>query len=326
MKIKNLYIEESILGDTSAKKIEQKFKFENKIICKNYKEVFNPKNQNFRIQKETISVILAKKNNNLILRAPKNFSIGIPNNFYFSHMLNCIYDCNYCFLQGMFNSAYFVIFINFEDFNSEIKRILSTSNQKTCFFSGYDCDSLAVDKITGFIDFFVKKFKKYENGILEIRSKSTKIDSLLKFSPSTNIIPAFSLNSEKTIAIHERNTPKLQNRLNAIKKLQNHGWNIGIRLDPFIWSESKDLLPFFFIKIFKNLILNKIHSVTIGNFRMTNSYLKKMSKINSKDPFILQQFILQNFKNDLKEKQLFELEKIKKSVAKFVCESKIFIN
>ena len=130
-------------------------------------------------------------------------------------MLNCIYDCNYCFLQGMFNSAYFVIFINFEDFNSEIKRILSTSNQKTCFFSGYDCDSLAVDKITGFIDFFVKKFKKYENGILEIRSKSTKIDSLLKFSPSTNIIPAFSLNSEKTIAIHERNTPKLQNRLNA---------------------------------------------------------------------------------------------------------------
>ena len=59
---------------------------------------------------------------------------------------------------------------------------------------------------------------------------------------------------------------------------------------------------------------------------MTNSYLKKMSKINSKDPFILQQFILQNFKNDLKEKQLFELEKIKKSVAKFVCESKIFIN
>ena len=208
------------LGDTSAKKIEQKFKFENKIICKNYKEVFNPKNQNFRIQKETISVILAKKNNNLILRAPKNFSIGIPNNFYFSHMLNCIYDCNYCFLQGMFNSAYFVIFINFEDFNSEIKRILSTSNQKTCFFSGYDCDSLAVDKITGFIDFFVKKFKKYENGILEIRSKSTKIDSLLKFSPSTNIIPAFSLNSEKTIAIHERNTPKLQNRLNAIKNFK----------------------------------------------------------------------------------------------------------
>ena len=37
-----------------------------------------------------------------------------------------------------------------------------------------------------------------------------------------------------------------------------------------------------------------------------------MSKINSKDPFVLQQFILQNFKNDLKEKQLFELEKKKK--------------
>lgn len=61
MKVKNLYIEEDVLKDENALKIQKKLRYENKIICKNYREVFNPKNQNFRIQKKEPSVILAKK-------------------------------------------------------------------------------------------------------------------------------------------------------------------------------------------------------------------------------------------------------------------------
>ena len=61
MKIKNLYIEEEILNNKRALKIEKKLKYENKIICKSYKEIFNPKNQNFRIQKNEPSIILATK-------------------------------------------------------------------------------------------------------------------------------------------------------------------------------------------------------------------------------------------------------------------------
>lgn len=34
------------------------------------------------------------------------YGLGGDKNFYFSHMLNCIYDCRYCFLQGMFRSAH----------------------------------------------------------------------------------------------------------------------------------------------------------------------------------------------------------------------------
>ena len=40
MKIKNLYIEEEILNNERVIKIEKKLRYENKIICKNYKEVF----------------------------------------------------------------------------------------------------------------------------------------------------------------------------------------------------------------------------------------------------------------------------------------------
>ena len=61
MKIKNLYIEEDVLKDEKAIRIQKKLRYENKIICKNYREVFNPKNQNFRIQKNEPSIILATK-------------------------------------------------------------------------------------------------------------------------------------------------------------------------------------------------------------------------------------------------------------------------
>ena len=31
-------------------------------------------------------------------------------------MFNCIYDCDYCYLQGMYPSANIVVFVNHEDF------------------------------------------------------------------------------------------------------------------------------------------------------------------------------------------------------------------
>ena len=92
------------------------------------------------------------------MKSPKNFTIGFKENYYFSHMLNCIYDCKYCFLQGMFNSANFVIFTNFNDFINEIIKKSSNKNKKLCFFSGYDCDSLALEKVTNFLKVFLKVF------------------------------------------------------------------------------------------------------------------------------------------------------------------------
>ena len=39
-------------------------------------------------------------------------------------MLNCIYDCKYCFLQGMFNSANYLVFVNYQDFFLQLMKLL----------------------------------------------------------------------------------------------------------------------------------------------------------------------------------------------------------
>lgn len=326
MKVKNLYMEEEVVNNERALKIEKKLRYENKIICKSYKEIFNPKSQNFRIQKNEPSVILATKKKNLVLKAPKKFSIGLSENYYFSHMLNCVYDCNYCFLQGMFNSAHYVIFVNYEDFFINIEDMIKNKSSDICFFSGYDCDSLALEDITGFIEFFLKKFIRLKSGILEIRSKSTNIKSIKKIDPSNNIVPAFSLNPEYSIKSHEHNTPKLINRLNAINELQNLGWNIGIRFDPFIWYGDFSKMSIFFKEVFTSIRINNVHSVTIGNFRMANNYLKRMVKINPTDPYIFEKHLSQILNNTNVDNLESKMAKIKEKISKFVDESKIFAN
>ena len=75
---------------------------------------------------------------------PPDYGLGADRHYYFSHMLNCLYDCRYCFLQGMYQSANYVLFVNFEDFQSDIRSIAEANpDQQHFFFSGYDCDSLA---------------------------------------------------------------------------------------------------------------------------------------------------------------------------------------
>ena len=93
MNFDNIYLEEEITELTETKRILNNINYQNIVTCKNYKEIFNPKNQNFRIQKLNPSIILAKKKNNFVLETPKNFTIGYKKNFYFSHMFNCIFDC-----------------------------------------------------------------------------------------------------------------------------------------------------------------------------------------------------------------------------------------
>ena len=117
-------------------------------------------------------IISSRKKNNFVLKAPEGFGIGASKNYYFSHMYNCIYDCKYCFLQGLYSSANYLIFVNYEDFLNQIKNLVTRNKGKNItFFSGYDCDSLAMEKVTSFADFFLKNYFKR---ILFMRMKYQK--------------------------------------------------------------------------------------------------------------------------------------------------------
>ena len=76
---KIIYIEKEIKDHKRVKKIVNKFNKPTIIYIDRYTEVFNKKNQNFRLQKINPSIILAKKYENFLLKTPSKYTIGKKN-------------------------------------------------------------------------------------------------------------------------------------------------------------------------------------------------------------------------------------------------------
>ena len=274
--INTIYYEKQIKDHPRVENIFSKFNKVRRISIDRYGELFNRRNQNFKLQKINPSLILAKKHKGFVLPTPKGFGIGGTNNYYFSHMYNCIYDCRYCFLQGMYSSANFVLFVNFEDFDIEIKRLINKHKNIT-FFSGYDCDSLALENITGFASHIIPLFRDNPSALLEFRTKSIQINPLDRVSPIENCVIAFSLMPDKMSLELDNKAPTIKRRIEAIKRLSEIGWKIGLRFDPLIYGKKwKDYYKELHENIYSSINLNSVHSISYGPLRFPSYMYKKI--------------------------------------------------
>ena len=283
-----IYIEEQVIDDPMTLRICNRYPRATRIICQHYGEIFNRRSQNFRLQKQRPALILARKQQKLVMDAPPAYGLGGNHHYYFSHMLNCVYDCRYCFLQGMYRSANYVIFVNHDDFKQAIvKTVTRNQYQRSWFYSGYDCDSLVFDPVTGFINNFIPFFRQHPQAWLELRSKSPYTRSLLQHAPLDNAVIAYSFTPDKISAALEHGVPDQTKRIEAIKKLQQHGWKIGLRFDPLIYCDDyKDQYSNLFQQLFDILDPDRLHSVSLGSFRLPKGFFTTMTRLYPDNTFL----------------------------------------
>lgn len=278
-----IYYEKEVLRYERARQILERFRYLPQIECLRYGDVFNRKAQNFRLQKTKPALILAVKHGKLILPVPDGYGFDSNPGYYFSHMLNCVYDCRYCFLQGMYSSANYVLFVNFEDFASQIELFAEEAARDGTsinFYSGYDCDSLALEPVSQFVNFFLPLFERLDNATLEIRTKSTQVRSFLEHEALANCITAMSFSSEDSYQRWEHKVPSIEKRLTSLKRLQEQNWPVALRFEPII-CEPNSLAQYqsLFDKIFSELDAEKLHSVSLGEFRMPQDFHKRIVKL-----------------------------------------------
>ena len=275
-----LYIEREVLGHPRTQRICKRYPDARHITIDRHTDLFNARSQDFRQQKQNPALILAHKASKRVHATPPGYHIGGRHNYYFSHMLNCIYDCRYCFLQGMYQSANHVVYVNSEDFMHDITDTAKQNADDSWFFSGYDCDSLALDPITHFVDDCLDHFSKLPNAWLELRTKSTQIRPLLARKALPNVVAAFSLSPQAIVAAEEHGTPSLAKRLDALERLQAQGWKIGLRFDPLLYADNFEALyGEMFDQVFSALDLSSIHSVSLGVFRLPKGFHKKLVRL-----------------------------------------------
>jgi spore photoproduct lyase len=283
-----IYVEEEILGHPRTLQIQARFPDAEVVPCSRYGEIFNRRAQHFRLQKRRPSLILARKHRSFVTAAPEGFGIAGARNFLISHLHNCIYDCRYCFLQGMYRSAHYVVFINYEDFQWAIEeRIRSLRGEPAWFFSGYDCDSLALEPVTRFAASFVPFFARFPQSFLELRTKSTQVKSLLEMEPPPNVIVAFSFTPAEVQAAVEHLTPSVDRRIRAMERLQERGWRLGLRFDPLIWDPRfRDQYRRLYGAVFGAVRAESLHSVSLGPFRLPPDYFRTLARLYPEDPLL----------------------------------------
>ena len=325
--IETVFIERQVTEHPNTKLILERLPNSNVIEINRHQELFNKRQQNFRLQKKNPALILAKKYENFVLPAPIGFGMDARKSYYFSHMFNCIYDCRYCFLQGMYSSANYLLFVNYEDFFQAIfNKINKYQNSSLTFFSGYDCDSLAFEKISRFAQRSLDFFEIYPMTDFELRTKSINIGSLLARNPVKNCIVAFSLSPQKIANVLDVKAPSVARRITAIKKLAQSGWLVGLRFDPLIFCAGWEIMYSELISdIMRGLDISKIHSVSYGPLRYPKEMYKRITELYPESKLL--SFPMQKSGNTISygpeiEERMSEF--IQKELTKYLTNEKIF--
>lgn len=283
----HIYIEKEAYDYPITKKILDRYQDATLIDINHYKDVFNRSGQEFTAQKKSPSLILAKSRSSLLYEgAPTCQDFGNKDFYYTSCVMNCIYDCEYCYLQGMYPSANIVIFVNLEDTFAELEELLKLKDIYLCI--SYDTDLLALEPFLGFVKAFHAFARTHEGLTIECRTKSAFSGVLKELAPLENFIFAWTLSPPAVKEALEHHTPPLSQRIAAINTALALGFPVRLCFDPLLAVKNwKEMYSVFFSEVFQKIPANRIKDASLGCFRIPKDFLKIMRKQRG-DSFILQ--------------------------------------
>lgn len=271
----HIYIEKSVRDHPRTHQILAKFPSSAVIEISHYKDVFCRSRQSYALQHRSQNLILAAKHGTLLYKgAPVCQSFGNQYFYYTSCMMNCVFDCEYCYLKGMYSSANIVIFVNLEDFFAEVEQMLKVHPLYLCV--SYDTDLLALEQITGYVREWCAFVEKHKDLKIEIRTKCVNRPFIRQ---NAGVIYAFTLSPQAVIEACEHHTPSLAERISCAAEMIRAGCFVRLCFDPMIylpgWKRHyEDMLE----QVCSAIDLRKVVDVSIGTFRISQDYLKRMRK------------------------------------------------
>lgn len=274
----HIYVEKTVREHARTQKILEKFPSAEMIEINHYKDVFCRSRQSCVLQHQTQKLILAAKQGTLLYEgAPVCQSFGNRYFYYASCMMNCIFDCEYCYLKGMYPSANIVVFVNLEDIFSEVKRVLEKHPLYLCV--SYDTDLLAMEQVIGYAQEWCAFAARHENLKIEIRTKCADKTFVRNTAPILGVIYAFTLSPQAVIDTFEHHTPSLAKRLSCAADLLSAGWPVRLCFDPMIYAPDwKRHYEGMLEQVFCAIDMEKLVDVSVGTFRISQDYLKNMRK------------------------------------------------
>ena len=274
MRFTHVYVEERAEEYPLTQKILAKLNGADVIKIRHYKDVFDRKRQNAPLQKEHQALIIAVRDGSRIFKgAPVCQSMGQKNFYYASSMMNCPFDCEYCYLKGMYPSSNMVVFVNLKDYRKDVEEKLKEGPVYVC--ASYDTDLLALNGLTGHADFWKDMAMTHDDLLVELRTKAA-VDVTDNIS---NVIYAFTLSPVEVVERYERHTASVDARISAASRAVENGAKVRLCFDPVIRiPEWKDAYKKLIDDAASGIGFDRLTDVSVGTFRISADYLTRMRK------------------------------------------------
>ncbi len=288
-----IYVEAAAQNYPLAQQVLQRFPKAEVIEIEDYASVFNRPRQNYELQKKSTQLILARKKDNFIYGLPNTVqSFGYRNFHYNALAFNCVYNCQYCYLQGMYPSAHMVLFVNEEDYFDATRAQVDKRedpSQPMHLSISYDTDLLAMENIAPYCQHWIEFARKTSDLVIEIRTKSGSISAIKDLEPHPGVILSWTLTPQPIADKYEWAAPSLKARLAAAKKAQEAGWQVRLCFDPVLkYEDTFSLYQGFFESVFSELDASKVRDASLGIFRMNHEFYENIEKRLPNNPITFQ--------------------------------------
>ena len=276
-KPKAIYYEKNIENYVLGKELLEKYKDIPKIEIENHnsiKEMQEKENKEF-VEMKTNLIIGTRKTHKFV----PNHKISdflVP---YTSS--GCIASCMYCYLVCNYNKcAYLRLFVNREEMLEKVIKVSNREDKDLTFEIGSNSDLVLENTITNNLVWTIENFKDTSKGFLTFPTKFDMVDNILDLDHKGKIIIRMSVNPKEIIEQVEFGTSRLRGRIEAINRLKDAGYKVGILIAPVIFVENWKELYLELIKELQSKLSPKAKKdVFFEVIFMTYSYVH--TKINA---------------------------------------------
>ena len=239
----------------------------------NIEEMRNKENKEFPKMKQNLIIGIRKTHKFVPNHKVSDFLVPYTSS-------GCTAMCLYCYLVCNYNKcAYLRIFVNREEMLEKIIKEANKSEEELVFEIGSNSDLILENTITGNLVWTIENFAKNNKGYLTFPTKFDMVDDLLNLDHRGRIIIRISVNPQEIIKNVEIGTSNLEERINAINKLCDAGYKVGILVAPIILVDNwKELYENLFIRLKEKLSDKVKKEVFFEVILMTYSYIHR--KIN----------------------------------------------
>lgn len=153
----------------------------------------------------------------------------------------CGYACSYCSIQSFYDEQQIFLY---PDLGRRLRELDATLKSDRIYHigTGQSSDSLMFGNQQGMLDDLLDFARDHPQVILELKSKSDRIEPLLDRKVPRNVLCTWSLNPQTVITKEEHLTASLDRRLSAARSAADHGILVGFHLHPIVrflgWQEA----------------------------------------------------------------------------------------